>query len=124
MESYDPLVSPQPEEWLALDEGERIRLVEDYHRRAGIKLPNARMHAVVHAIVENQVALGDEIPVRRTLERLMNKAADRHTALHAIGEVLAMHLFEIARRDPGVPDPNAGYYAALEKLTIKSGKRR
>lgn len=34
MEYYDPLESPPPEEWLDMDEAERLSLVEDYHRRA------------------------------------------------------------------------------------------
>jgi hypothetical protein len=37
-------------------EQERIDLVQDYHRRARIRLPNAK----VHAIVEAQIALADE----------------------------------------------------------------
>jgi len=34
VECYDPLESPPPEEWLDMDEAERLSLVEDYHRRA------------------------------------------------------------------------------------------
>jgi hypothetical protein len=30
MERYDPLESPPPEEWLDMDEAERLSLVEDY----------------------------------------------------------------------------------------------
>ena len=33
MRHYDPLEAPEPEEWLALDEAERNRLAERYHRR-------------------------------------------------------------------------------------------
>src|SRR5438132_12245991 len=67
---YDPQHARDPEAWLALDEAERTALVLQYHRRARVRLPNARLHATIHVVVENQVALGDEIPVRRTLERL------------------------------------------------------
>ena len=52
MQRYDPLKAPDPEEWLALDEQERMELVQDYHRRMRIRLPNAKLHAVAHAIVE------------------------------------------------------------------------
>ena len=55
MKRYDPSRSPDPEEWLALDEGERQMLVEAYHRRARIRPPNRRLHAVFHVIVENQI---------------------------------------------------------------------
>jgi hypothetical protein len=34
IECYDPLESPPPEKWLDTDEAKRLRLVEDYHRRA------------------------------------------------------------------------------------------
>ena len=44
-----------------MDEGERLALVETYHRRVGDEPPNEQVHAIVHVIVENQVALGDEI---------------------------------------------------------------
>jgi len=85
MPRYDPLKAPDPEEWLELDEQERIDLAQDYHRRARIKLPSALLHANMHAIVENQIALGDETPARRVLQRLMNEGLDRHQAIHAIG---------------------------------------
>src|SRR6516165_8184462 len=72
MQRYNPLVSPDPEEWLALGEQERIDLAQDYHRKAHIRLPNAEVHATVHAIVETQIALGNETPARRTAQRLMD----------------------------------------------------
>jgi hypothetical protein len=49
MHRYDPLEAPDPEEWLALDEQERIDLARDYHRRARIRVPNAKVHAMLHA---------------------------------------------------------------------------
>ncbi|MGZ8403660.1 MAG: hypothetical protein ACXWVR_10460 [Rhodoplanes sp.] len=61
---YDPLEAPEPEEWLAIDEAERIHLVQDYHRRARVRLPNEKLHSVFHVVVENQIVLGDEIPVQ------------------------------------------------------------
>ena len=60
MKHYDPLKPPDPERWRSLDEQEQIDLVHDYHRRARIRLPNATVHAVIHVVVENQIALGDE----------------------------------------------------------------
>jgi hypothetical protein len=123
IECYDPLESPPPEEWLGTDEAKRLRLVEDYHRRARIRLPNVRVHASFHVIVENQVAIGDEIPVRRTLARLMDQGVDRHDALHAIASVLSEHVFEIANGVRQHPDPNAAYYAALERLTVENWRQ-
>jgi hypothetical protein len=121
MQRYNPLQAPDPKEWSAMDEQERMRLVEQFHRRAGIRLPNAKVHAVIHAVVETQIALGDELPVRRTLERLMSEGLDRHDALHAIGWVLTLHMNNlVSRPDAGSEaDPNHAYYAALERLTVE-----
>ncbi len=125
MKRYDPLIAPSPEEWESLDEGERIRLVEDYHRRARVSLPNAKIHAALHVIVENQVALGDETPVRRTVERLMSEGLDRHDAIHAVASVLAGHMYGVFSPSPSEPisDPKPGYYAELERLTAEEWRR-
>jgi hypothetical protein len=70
MRRYDPLKPLDPEEWLSIDDMERTVLIEDYPRRARIRLPNETIHAVLHNVVENQIALGDELPVRRKLQSL------------------------------------------------------
>jgi hypothetical protein len=49
-----------------------------------------KLHAVMHVIIENQVALGDEVPAQRTLRRLMAEGLDRHQGIHAISSVLTM----------------------------------
>jgi len=67
MKSYDPDKSVVAAEWLQTDEGERIELVSSYHRRRRIRLPNAQLHTVIHVIVENQLALAEEVVVK-TLE--------------------------------------------------------
>jgi uncharacterized protein DUF1186 len=123
MERYDPLVAPDAQGWLALDEQDRIHLAQDYHERAGIIVPNAKLHAVAHVIVENQVALADALPVERTLRRLMAEGLDRHEALHAIGTPLTDFLFDISRDT--VPDagPNTSYLAAVERLTAEQWLR-
>jgi hypothetical protein len=120
---YDPLVAPDPAEWLALDEQERIDMVVDFHRRARIKLPNAKVHAVLHSVVENQVAEGDALPVRRTLERLTAEGLDRHDAVHAIGGVLIGHMRDLMAAGRVEGDPNLPYYAELERLTADKWRR-
>jgi len=117
MNRYDPLEAPDPVEWLSLDEQERIDLVQDFHRRARISVPNEPLHAVVHAIVENQIALGDELPVRRALDRLVGDGLDRHDAIHAIGSVLAQFLNEVLRDTESNAAPMQEYCAAVERLT-------
>ena len=66
MEKYDPHTEPEAEEWLGLDEQERILLVVEHQERARESLPNVRIHSTIHVIVENQVALGDEVPAAAT----------------------------------------------------------
>jgi thioesterase domain-containing protein len=123
MDRYNPLEAPSSAEWLEIDESERIALVETHHRRARAVLPNLRAHATFHAIVESQAALGDETPVRRTLARLVEEGADRHEAIHAVAGTLSEHMFDLVRGASPPSDPNAAYFAALEKLTIKSWRK-
>src|SRR4051794_5475721 len=93
VKNYDPDIAPDPTAWLALDEQELIQLAEAHHRAARIKLPNVQAHAALHAIVENQLAEGLESVVR-AMARLGTEGLSRHDALHAIGSVVAEHLFE------------------------------
>jgi len=127
MKRYDALIAPDPEEWQALDEEEQLDLVEVYHRRTRAPVPKsgARVHALFHVAVENQVALGDETPVKRTLQRLMAEGLDRHDAVHAVGSVLAGHMNDRLRGSESDPteDPNTAYYAELEALTAAEWRR-
>jgi hypothetical protein len=117
MQAYDPLNAPDPDEWQSMDEDERITLVMKHHRKVGVKLPNERMHAAIHAVVENQIALGDEIPAQATLERLMREGLDRHDAIHAVGSVLVNFLHELLVADDAGPSANKRYYRELKRLT-------
>jgi hypothetical protein len=80
--NYDPEVAFDPAEWLALDEQERIQLVQVHHRAAQIKLPSIKAHASIHTIVENQIAMG-LAPVVQAMARLSREGLSRHDALHA-----------------------------------------
>ena len=117
MKHYDPLKPPDPEQWRSIDEQAQIQIVHDYHRRARIRLPNAKLHAVVHVIVENQIVLGDETPVRRTVQRLISEGLDRHESIHAVGSVLAGYVNELLRGPDPDAEPISSYYVALEHLT-------
>jgi hypothetical protein len=118
---YDPLVPPNPEQWLALDEGQQISIVEQYHGSRRIKLPNPTLHAVIHTVVETQVAMGDALPVARTLQRLITEGLDRHEAVHAIGAMLASHMDALQAGDlPAGIDANEIYYDQLRSLTKES----
>lgn len=122
MDSYNPEITPDPERWLALDEGERIHLVESYHRDARVELPKAArpMHASIHVVVENQLASNDE-PVVRALTRLRKEGLSRHDAVHAIGSVLGEHIYDLLKQKEDSPEIlRARYYAAIERLTAAS----
>ena len=99
MKAYDPDTSTASIQWLELDESERIELVAAYHRRRKIRLPNAQLHAVIHVVVENQVALGEDVVVN-ALARLQAEGLNRHEALHAIGgDVAALRSVVLATAD-------------------------
>jgi hypothetical protein len=121
MDTYDPLIAPDAEAWLELDEGERILLAEDFHRKARIKLPNRKIHAAIHAIIENQCA-DEKLPVKKTLDRLMAEGLDRHEAIHAIGSIMSGILFGIMK-NKATEDPNPGYYKKLAELTAEQWRQ-
>ena len=118
MDAYDPLRPPPIPDWTELDESERIDLVLAYHQKQRDELPNLNAHAVVHVIVENQVALADETPVAAVMERLMQEGLDRHEAIHAIGYVLMGTLHDTAQ-DDGEADLTSAYYRELTQLTAE-----
>jgi hypothetical protein len=111
---YDPDVAPDPSRWQELDEDEKTMLAKAYHRRAGIEVPNLTLHATIHVVIENQAAVGDELPVRRTIERLMSEGLGRHDAVHAVGSVLAAYITNTIKA--GAPNPEA-YNEAVDRQT-------
>jgi len=118
MDSYNPEHAPVGNEWLEIDEDERLMLVEQYHRDARIRLPKSarRVHATMHTIVENQLALNDE-PVVKALDRLMREGLTRHDALHAIGYLVSEQIYDILKYNETPDASKARYYAAIERLT-------
>ena len=116
---YDPAVAPNPAEWLALDEGERISLAEAYHRRAGVVLPDMHLHATVHVVIENQIAMGDEVPTRGAVERLMGQGLDRHQAIHAAGSVLTDTLWGFHREGATAEAAGETFNTEMEALTVE-----
>jgi hypothetical protein len=140
---YDPETAPNPDEWLSLDEAQRIDLASAHHRRMRAKLPNVRLHAAVHIVVENQLAEGLD-DVSDAMARLRAEGLSRHDAIHAIGWVLIGHIGHLmrgkgkgvrnhlserpeGRRAQMVPDPlvpHAPYLQALRSLTARSWRER
>jgi hypothetical protein len=74
-------------------------------------------------MAETQVALGDETPARRTVERLMSQGLSRHEAIHAIGTVLADQVASVARGESAGEPAEEAYGTALEQLTAEGWRR-
>ena len=123
MDSYNPDTPLPARAWLSLDEGERIGLVSAHHQRNDISLPNAELHAVIHVVVENQLAMGESTVVE-TLERLQKEGLSRHDAVHAIGSVLAEDLYTLMQEQTGPADATyQKYLNRLQQLTAQSWHR-
>ena len=114
---YDALEAPESNEWLELDEEERIMAVEAYHEEIGEALPSGKMHAIIHTIVENQLA-ENLLETHRTLRRLMDDGLDRHDGIHAIGSVLSQHMFSAMNKAAG-KGSNTDYHKMLKALTVE-----
>lgn len=112
---YDPMHAPDPNEWLALDESERIGFVMEYHEQNEEEMPDVYLHSTIHGVVENQVALGDEYPVEKALHRLVREGLDRHDAIHAIGSVLIKYLWEVGAG--ASEDFSKAYFEEVNQLT-------
>lgn len=119
IERYDPLHSPNPDEWLALEETTRIILVLEYHTKSGEEMKSDHVHAVIHTVVENQVALGDKYPVKNAIERLMDEGLDRHDAIHAVGSVLAKYLWEVGTGRNKSENFSDEYFEEVSRLTAQ-----
>jgi hypothetical protein len=118
MPGYNPMEEPDKDDWLSLDEMERIIMVSDYHKGNKITLPNTRLHATCHVIVENQLA--ENVPeVVAALKRLMSEGLDRHEAIHAVGSVLAGHIFKLLKEKPNLENANKPYLQELNSLTVE-----
>jgi hypothetical protein len=102
-----------------MDETERQLAVEAYHRAARLRMPNATLHAVMHAVVENQLAEGLK-PVTRALARLMSEGLDRHEAVHAIGSVVAGRIYSMLKQKQA---DSGEYLRAVEELTAEKWRK-
>lgn len=119
LETYDPDHAPDPREWLALDEADRIDLVTEWHEASDEPLPDAGdwvLHSVIHVIVENQAA-ENACGVRDKIERLVGEGLDRHDAIHAVGSVVAEHMHEVIAGGGDTAMDQEAYARELSELT-------
>lgn len=112
---YDPDRAPDPEAWRAGNEMALVELVQAYHRAQQVPLANERVHAALHVMVENQVALGAQTPVADAVARLMDEGMSRHDAVHAIGAIVSKHMHRAT--STGVPISREAYFADVRAVT-------
>jgi hypothetical protein len=120
MERYDPDIPAPGDDWLRLEERQRVVLVEGYHRDARVPLPKSARtpHAVLHVIVENQLAKNDE-RVASAVTRLMGQGLTRHEAIHAIGTVIAGITYDLRNLGDAPDAVRERYYAAIDGLSVQ-----
>jgi Domain of unknown function (DUF1841) len=120
---YDGDRAPDAGTWRATTDDERVRAVEEHHTAIGAAHPatrNPRLHATLHVVVENQLALDDPPEVRRALSRLLAGGLGRHDAIHALASVVAEATHGALSRKRF--DPRA-YARALDALTAEGWRR-
>jgi hypothetical protein len=123
LQRYNPDRELVAADWLKMSEEARLDTVLAYHRHRRVSLPKPRLHAVVHVIVENQLAIGEEVVIE-TLERLQREGVSRHDAIHAIGMVLTEYMHSLMQSEAtSPPDIHAPYFERLKKLTADEWRR-
>jgi len=118
--TYDASEPPDAAAWLAASEWERMDATRAFCEQHEPDLPNVELHAAIHAVVEAQILMGEEIPVAATQRRLLAEGLSRHDTIHAIGAVLSGHLYHLMKGSGPKSDSNPVYYQALEGLTAAS----
>jgi len=97
------------EVWDQVDELSDEELVQD-----GV---NPILHVIIHQTVENQLAAKDPPVVHETLERLVRSGLSRHEAIHAIGSVLSVEMWEILKEER--PFEEERYERGLQQLDAR-----
>jgi hypothetical protein len=123
MQDYNPRYAPNPAEWLAIQESERIDMVLFFHDEVEDELPEdgKTLHSLIHVVVENQIALGVE-PVGNAIARLSRQGLSRHEAIHAVGAVLSEDIYDLMQNGQEAFNKTR-YRRQLEKLTAKRWKK-
>ncbi len=110
---------PDPAFWNRLSEEEQIRAIIQHHRVRSIRVPDLRLHALAHLLVEQQLASRKAPAANAALSRLLEDGLSRHEAVHAIGWVLTATLNEASAGELE-GDFGAMYEERLGQLTAES----
>ena len=123
MDNYS-VEQPLPAEaWNALDEGERILLVQEAHQRTGAPTgASPEAHAAIHVAIENRLADGDAA-VTRAYDRFRAAGVHRHNTVHALASVVSRHMLAIMEGQ--TPDEAASIrdFDALDPATFSKNAR-
>jgi hypothetical protein len=119
-DEYDVANPPPAEEWLEMDEGERILVVEEAHRRTRAPIgQNATAHATIHVVVDNRLAAGDAVVVA-AYDRFRAAGIDRHTTVHALASAVTRHMVAVLEQHEGFDQATADRdFAALDPAAFK-----
>jgi hypothetical protein len=122
MDDYDIANPPPREEWLAMDEAERIAAVQDAHVRTRSPVGrNAQAHAAIHVVVENRLAEGHAVVVA-AYDRCRAAGLGRHATIHALASVVTRHMLAAVEEQPFDPDTADRDFEALDPADFKSKK--
>jgi hypothetical protein len=110
---YDAATGPDRRQWLAAGTSRRLEAIHRHHQATGPEPADGKphLHALVHYLVENQVAAADPPEAAAALERLRAEGLDRHDAVHVIAAAIVRYI-----ADPGDATDLDAYVRALPDL--------
>jgi hypothetical protein len=115
--NYQPDDPLDVQTWRAATEDERIEACLTAHAMLPPwhpPVPNARLHASLHVVVEQQIASGEFPEMLPTLERLRKEGLSRHQAVHLISGIAAEALRHVMTQR--VPFDREAYARSLRAL--------
>jgi hypothetical protein len=117
---YDIANPPPADEWLAMDEAERVAVVEEAHVRTRAAVgSSANAHASIHVAVENRLAAG-HARVVAAYERFRAAGIDRHRTVHALASVVTTHMLAVLEHREGFTQDEADRdYDALDPASFQ-----
>jgi hypothetical protein len=117
---YDFGEAPRPDEWLAMDEEKRIAVVREAHERSRSPVgQNPDAHALIHVMVENQLAEGQPSIVA-AYDRCRAEGLDRHATVHALASVVTRHMLAMLEQQTPFDQASANRdFAALDPKNFK-----
>jgi len=123
-EVYDADKDADPEEWLAMDEGEQHLWVGAYHalKKPHDLPPDPEIHSIMHVVAETWLAADDPPEARPALARLIAEGLTRHEAIHAIAMVFADQIWEINQGRKPSNEEISRKLAGLDRASWEKGQ--